>query len=66
MKILEKDLFWCQKWIFKNLGGFYIETLNIKVVDNNTNYTVEEGNFGRLSNLEEKIKICWTFFLVLY
>jgi hypothetical protein len=34
IKILEKVLFWYQKWIFKNLGQFYFETVNIKVVDN--------------------------------
>ncbi len=42
MKILEKELFWCQKLIFKNLGDFYIETLQIKVVDNNSNYNLSE------------------------
>jgi hypothetical protein len=35
MKILEKVLFWCQKWIYKRFGGFWIETVNVKVVDNN-------------------------------
>ncbi len=35
MKILEKVLFGCQKGIYKILGEFYIETVNIKVVDNN-------------------------------
>jgi hypothetical protein len=34
MKILEKEQFWCQKWIFKNFGEFYKETVNIKIVDN--------------------------------
>jgi hypothetical protein len=28
MNIFEKVLFWCQKWIIKNLGEFYIETVN--------------------------------------
>jgi hypothetical protein len=42
MKILEKVLFWCQKWIYKNLGEFYVENVNIKVVDNNLNYNLSE------------------------
>jgi hypothetical protein len=42
MNILEKLLFWCQKWIFKSLGEFYIETVKIKVVDNNSNYNLSE------------------------
>ncbi len=37
MKIVEKVLFLSQKWILKNLDEFYIETVNIKVVDNNSN-----------------------------
>ncbi len=28
--------------MFKNVGEFYIETLNIKVVDNNSNYNLSE------------------------
>ncbi len=32
----------CQKRIFKNLVEFYKETVNIKVVDNNSNYNVSE------------------------
>jgi hypothetical protein len=42
MKILEKMLFWSQKWIFKNLGELYIVTVNIKVADNNLNYNLSE------------------------
>jgi hypothetical protein len=42
MKILEKVIFWCQKLIFKNLGEFYIETVKLKVVDNNSNYNLSE------------------------
>ncbi len=42
MKILEKVLFWCQKWIFTYLGEFYKETVNIKVVDNKSNYNLSE------------------------
>jgi hypothetical protein len=42
MKILEKALFLSQKWIFKKLGEFYLETLNIKVIDNNSNYNLSE------------------------
>jgi hypothetical protein len=42
MKILEKVLFLNQKWIFLNLGEFNIETVNIKVVDNNSNYNLSE------------------------
>jgi hypothetical protein len=41
MKILEKVLwFWCRKWILKNVGEFYVEAVNIKVVDNNLNYNL--------------------------
>jgi hypothetical protein len=42
MKILEKVLFWCQKRIFKNLGEFYVETVNVIVVDNNLNHNLSE------------------------
>jgi hypothetical protein len=37
-----KVLFWCQKWIFNSLGESYIETVTIKVVDNNSNYNLSE------------------------
>ncbi len=30
------------KLLFKNLGEFCIETVNIKVVDNNSNYNLSE------------------------
>jgi hypothetical protein len=42
MKVLEKMLFWCQKWVFKNLCEFYVETVNIKAVDNNLNYNLSD------------------------
>ncbi len=42
MKVLEKVLFWCQKWVFKNFGEFYVETVNKKAVDNNLNYNLSE------------------------
>ncbi len=48
MKILEKVLFWCQKWIFNNLGEFYKETVNIKVVDNNSNYNLSEKYISKI------------------
>jgi hypothetical protein len=35
MRILEKVLFWCQKWILKKFGEFQIETVNMQVVDYN-------------------------------
>jgi hypothetical protein len=31
--------------VFKNLGEFYVETVNIKAVDNNLNYT---GNLSEI------------------
>jgi hypothetical protein len=40
MEVLEKVLFWWQKLILKNLGEFYVETVNIKVVDNNLNWFI--------------------------
>jgi hypothetical protein len=30
------------KLIFRNLGEFFVETVNIKVVDNNLNYNLSE------------------------
>ncbi len=42
MKILEKVQFFSQKWICNNLGEFCIETVNIKVVDINSNYNLSE------------------------
>ncbi len=41
-------LLWCQKWIRKTFGEFYVETVNIKVVDNYLNYNLSETIFIKL------------------
>jgi hypothetical protein len=38
MKILEKCYFEAKSEFLTNLGEIYIKTVNIKVVDNNSNY----------------------------
>ncbi len=40
MKILEKALFSCEQRIFKIVGKFLRETVNIKVVHNNQDYNI--------------------------